>query len=192
MDTKEIKALLREECDYFPPEEIVDLFLNSMEEIHLRPKETLIAAGKRNHKVFILTDGVIRQVYRDEYGEHTRAFATAGTLFLSYPGYCINQPALMSIETCCESTCLVCDRTNFDKFMTDYPQFALWQLHLAYIQLYFYETKLSVIKGKAKDRLQALLKARPVILEKVPLGVIASYLGITQVHLSRLRRELLR
>lgn len=192
MDSARIKELLRGECDYYPSEEILDIFLDSMTERRLRPKETLIAAGERNENIYLLTDGVVRSVLRDEYGEHTRAFATGGTLFLSYSSYCLNRPALVSIEACCDSSCLVCTKSDFDSLLADYPEFAFWQLRLAYFQLHFYEMGLSIIKGRAKERFLALARNRPIILEKVPLKVIASYLGITQVYLSRLRHELLR
>ena len=42
----------------------------------------------------------------------------------------------------------------------------------------------------AEARYQKFLKEKPTIIRHVPLRHIASYLGITQRHLSRLRREL--
>ncbi len=41
----------------------------------------------------------------------------------------------------------------------------------------------------AEDRYRKFLRQRPSIIHHVPLGYIASYLGITQRHLSRLRRQ---
>lgn len=42
----------------------------------------------------------------------------------------------------------------------------------------------------AEDRYRKFLREKPTIIHQVPLGYIASYLGITQRHLSRLRREM--
>ena len=39
----------------------------------------------------------------------------------------------------------------------------------------------------ADYRYQQLLKNQPQILQRVPLSLVASYLGVTQRHLSRLR-----
>ena len=61
---------------------------------------------------------------------------------------------------------------------------------MAYCQLYFYEMKLCVIKGDARERFRSLIQNRPEILEKVPLNAIASYLGITPSYLSRLKKKL--
>src|SRR5690606_22475240 len=41
----------------------------------------------------------------------------------------------------------------------------------------------------AKQRYNDLIKNRPGLLKRVPVKHIASYLGITQVSLSRIRRE---
>lgn len=43
----------------------------------------------------------------------------------------------------------------------------------------------------AEDRYRKFLREKPTIIKHVPLHYIASYLGITQRHLSRLRREIL-
>ncbi|GAB2574822.1 Crp/Fnr family transcriptional regulator [Spirosoma areae] len=41
----------------------------------------------------------------------------------------------------------------------------------------------------AEDRYRKFLREKPTIIRHVPLRYVASYLGITQRHLSRLRRE---
>ena len=41
----------------------------------------------------------------------------------------------------------------------------------------------------AEDRYRKFLREKPSIIRHVPLSYVASYLGITQRHLSRLRRE---
>jgi len=41
----------------------------------------------------------------------------------------------------------------------------------------------------AEERYNKFVKENPNIIQNVPLGYIASYLGITQRHLSRLRKE---
>jgi hypothetical protein len=41
----------------------------------------------------------------------------------------------------------------------------------------------------AEDRYRRFLKEKPTIIRHVPLRYVASYLGMTQRHLSRLRRE---
>ncbi len=49
---------------------------------------------------------------------------------------------------------------------------------------------LSLINESAEQRYETLIKARPEIFQRAPLKYIASYLGITDTSLSRIRREL--
>lgn len=42
----------------------------------------------------------------------------------------------------------------------------------------------------AEDRYRKFLREKPTIIQHVPLAYVASYLGITQRHLSRLRKEI--
>jgi hypothetical protein len=42
---------------------------------------------------------------------------------------------------------------------------------------------------EAKERYENIMKNAPHILQRVPLGYIASYLGITQETLSRIRNK---
>ena len=49
---------------------------------------------------------------------------------------------------------------------------------------------LSLINETAEQRLESLVKIRPEIFQKAPLKNIASYLGVTDTSLSRIRREI--
>ena len=44
------------------------------------------------------------------------------------------------------------------------------------------------LTGNSKKRYEGLIKSYPALLNRVQLGYIASYLGITQVSLSRIRK----
>jgi CRP-like cAMP-binding protein len=54
----------------------------------------------------------------------------------------------------------------------------------------FKQRTLSLINETAEQRLANLVKVRPEIFQKAPLKNIASYLGITDTSLSRIRREM--
>jgi CRP-like cAMP-binding protein len=45
-------------------------------------------------------------------------------------------------------------------------------------------------KEKAERKYQDLLENHPDYLKHIPLNYLASYLGITQRHLSRIRKEI--
>ena len=145
---------------------------------------------KELDRILGITEGIMRSVYFDGVKERTLAFALPGTMSMSLHSYYMNRPVFLQHEACCEAAVLCSTKQNFDRFISLYPEFAQWALNMAYCQLYFYEMKLCVIKGDARERFRALIQNRPEILEKVPLNAIASYLGITPSYLSRLKKKL--
>lgn len=58
--------------------------------------------------------------------------------------------------------------------------------------LRMYEISHSLQSRSAGDRYEHLLREQPDIVQRVPLGHIASYLGITQQRLSVIRRQVKR
>ena len=190
MDTRILIEQLARESNYRLDDGIMELFLDSMTERRLRPKEVLIEFDTHNDQIYILTEGIMRSVYFDGVKERTLAFALPGTMSMSLHSYYMNRPVFLQHEACCEAAVLCSTKQNFDRFISLYPEFAQWVLNMAYCQLYFYEMKLCVIKGDARERFRSLIQNRPEILEKVPLNAIASYLGITPSYLSRLKKKL--
>jgi CRP-like cAMP-binding protein len=53
----------------------------------------------------------------------------------------------------------------------------------------FKQRTLSLINETAEQRYETLMRTRPEILQKAPLKCIASYLGVTDSSLSRIRRD---
>lgn len=55
--------------------------------------------------------------------------------------------------------------------------------------LHMYKISHSLQSRSASDRYEHLLREQPDIVQRVPMGHIASYLGITQQRLSVIRRQ---
>lgn len=190
MNDKSIVQLLKEECSFRPSDEIIGMFLASMEEIRLKPKERIIDYGRINTDVYCLKEGIIRMYHIEDSREITFGFATPGTVFLSPNSY-IRRPAFMMVENCKkESVILRMSRNKFNELITTSHEFSLWMFNIAMAQLCGCERKLNLINGTAKDRYLAVIKNRPEIIEAVPGNVIASYLGVTPQYLCNLKKEL--
>lgn len=56
--------------------------------------------------------------------------------------------------------------------------------------VYYEEASINMLTMNATDRYLNLLKERPQIIQQSPLKHIASYLGITDTSLSRIRKEI--
>lgn len=152
--------------------------------------KSIIRAGEVNEDVYIIVDGIMRTWHLDGDREVTQAFGTPPTFVISYHSYCAGMPSNINFEACTPMKLLKIRREDYDRLLADSPEFALWTLRQAQHQLYFYERKQGA-PGTAANRYRTLLKHIPDIIPRVPMRMIASYLGITPDYLSRLRRSLL-
>lgn len=187
-----MKLLLKEEVGYLPEGPGLDLVMNNAEWLEVRDKYIVIEMGKICPDVFILHDGIVRVWDFDGEKERTFGFGLPGTIFESKHSFVMHGPSYYQAETCCRSVILRIPEQVFWKAVKDDHSFAIFMLHNAYGELYSHEFKESTVNnGTAKERFEAMFKYRPVILEKVPQKIIASYLGITSEYFSMLKRQYL-
>ncbi len=192
-DMEEMKRLLKEEVGFLPSGPGLDSLLNQAEWLDVNAKYVVIEMGKTCPDVYILKDGIIRVWDFDGEKERTFGFGLPGTIFESKHSFVMHGPSYYQVETCCPSTILRIPEKEFWKTVENDHSFAIFMLHNAYGELYSHEFKESTINnGTAKERFEAMLKYRPVILEKVAQKIIASYLGITSEYFSVLKRRLLK
>ncbi len=196
IDQKEIdemKSLLKDEVGFLPAGPGLDHMLRHADWMRVDAKFVIIEMGKTCPDVFIVKDGIIRVWDFDGEKERTFGFGLPGTIFESKHSFVMHGPSYYQVETCCQSTILRIPEKEFWKTVESDHSFAIFMLHNAYGELYSHEFKESTVNnGTAKERFEAMLKYRPVILEKVPQKIIASYLGITSEYFSMLKRRLLK
>lgn len=186
---EQIKDLLRKECNYELSEPMLDRFIESMDEITLRPRDILVLSGEVDPDIYVVKEGILSHTYLDGFKEKTMFFSLPGTMTFASHSYYLGEPAFYQVEACCDSVILHLSKTRFDELIASSYEFCRWALSMAQCQLYYFEMKQAVINGNARERFNALIKNRPEIIGKIPLRTVASYLGITPSYLSRLKKE---
>ncbi len=190
-DKKRIHKLLEHECDYIMPEKIADEFLDAGEIIEVKKWDNVISSGDMNPDIYVVIEGILRCWYWDDDREITAFFSTLPTMAINYHTYYANKPSFYNFQACTPAKLLHIKKEIFDSLVERLPEFARWNLRVAQNQLYYLELKRDLNQGKAKDKYLSLMRELPDIMNSVPLQIVASYLGITPQHLSRLRRSLL-
>lgn len=188
-DLKDLAELLHAECPYRMADKTMDTFLGLMTEIPLRNKEALIPYGKFDPNIYVVKSGIVRHTYFSGLKEITFGFSLPGTVVISFYPFYRRELSFLQIESCGASAVMKVSNANFDRLTRESNDFARWMLSIYEAQLWHNEKKLAVMNGSAKERFEALIKNRPEIMENVPLGIIASYIGITPSSLSRLKRQ---
>ncbi len=186
----ELKKLLYEEYRYKISDSLLDEFIGAMTEVRLKNKEALIPYGKFDDSVYVLKSGIVRWCYFDGETERTYGFSNPGTMIISYHPHYMRRSSFFQIESCGESVVMKISKRKLDSLVEGSHEFALWMLSIQSRKLYFNEFKLAVISGTAKERYLSLIGDRPDMMARVPLNIIASYLGVTPTYLCRLKKEL--
>jgi len=189
-ERKKIKRLLEKDCDYAMPDTIADKFLDAGKIITVDKWQNVISAGDMNPDIYVVVEGILRCWYWDDDREITAFFSTLPTMAINYHTYYGNLPSFYNFQALTPSKLLHIKRADFNNLIEKYPDFARWNLRLAQNQLFYFEIKRKCNQGKAIDKYQSLIRELPDIMNTVPLQIVASYLGITPQHLSRLRRSM--
>lgn len=183
-----LKELLNQPVRTRLTKENMDKFFSLMTEEHYKAEELIIEEGNVNSNVYILREGIIRGVHNKGcYKETTLYFGQDGDYFISMHSFLENQPSFISVEACCDSIVMKISKEDIVGFARESLNFSNWALENAFGQLFAFEMKRKFITGDAYERYTSLVERRPEIIKNVSLKHIASYLGITQQSLSRLR-----
>ncbi len=156
------------------------------------PKDTIIEKAEtvhRNH-TFIVS-GFMRNFHLDNHAnEITNDLNEGSRFFTSYFHFMNRTVSNETIHTITDCELLQISRNDVDIAASqgitqkDYTVQLLNQRLEINKQRAFDMANLS-----AEERYTKFVKENPAIIRNIPLGYVASYLGITQRHLSRLRKE---
>lgn len=181
--------------DTFPISDYAANLIADNFEHKIIPKNNLtLQEGKINSDYIFLEDGFMRSYVLDTDGNEvtTNIFKPRQMVF-EVGSYFQRKPSNESIETITECRILIGKYDSFQKLFHSLPEFREFgRAILVKGFISFKERTIAMITEKAEQRYEKLLTESPEIFQQVPLKYIASYLGITDTSLSRLRKERLK
>ena len=117
--------------------------------------------------------------------------ATDGASIVSMKGYVNDEPGYETMELMENSVLYVLERKKLKELFLKDLHIANWGRRYAEMELLAAEERLiSMLSAVASERYHELLEKEPDLLQRLPLGSIATYLGITQASLSRIRAQI--
>lgn len=151
----------------------------------------LLRADKVESDIYFIKKGIVRAYADQPDNEVTFWFGREGETVLSMKSYVENAPGYETIETL--ETCELYE-LNSEKLKELFQE----DIHIANWGRIFAEKELLKTEERlisrqfrtATERYMELMYENPDLLRRVQLSHIASYLGITQVSLSRIRGEI--
>ena len=167
-------------------------FIYSISKEKALPKgEVLIRQGQAVKKTFFVTAGCLRSYCIDKNGkEHTLQFAIKNWWISDYIAIHNDELATLTVECLTASNIIEFNARELDEIHTRFPEFESYQRHnLERHVVSLHKRILNQLQLSAPERYDLFLKQYPDIEQYTRNYHIASYLGITQESLSRIRVE---
>ena len=157
------------------------------------PKKFKLAEeGKIARELYFINKGLIRLYYTKE-GEEITGFLFRENLFASsYDSFLRQTPGIQTLETLEDADLLVITKHALDHLYTVLPKMHILARKVAEQRFIHAQQVLSsYIMDSPEERYRKFAAENGDLLLRVPHHMIASYLGITPVSLSRIRKRVM-
>ena len=185
------REVLAEESDFPLTDSVYDLIVDAADEVSYGKREAIIVAGVVDPDVYIIKEGIVRGYILSQGVENNIYFGLEGTLLASMQSFSQGAPSIICVEACCQTTVLRLRKADVERLMDESNEFCRWIAGVFTRRSCYDELKAKVMNGDARWRYEWLECCRPELFEHVPLKAIASYLKMTEVHVSRIRKQIL-
>jgi CRP-like cAMP-binding protein len=172
--------------------EELTLIIPRYREMKFNKNDYLLKEGQVEKKYWFIESGFIRSYIIDTEGNDiTFNLYAAGDVVIDYPSIFFFAPTRENIQALTDCVCWEIDVDSFQELFGSVPNYREQQKGLL-VGSYFAlkEHSISLIADEAKDRYLKLLKEKPHIIQNVSLKHIATFLGVTDTSLSRIRKEI--
>lgn len=172
--------------------ETVEKITETFKDFKLKRNTRLLDKETISTKTYFLEKGYMRSYIQNEDGEEVTTNIYWGPCFVNdFLSFFKQQPTKEIYETITKCSFWETSLENVQKNFHTIPEFREFSRLLFVINYYKLNDRLiETVSQKAETRYLQLLKKQPHIFHHVPLKIIASYLGIADSTLSRIRKDI--
>lgn len=148
----------------------------------------LITEGKICDQIYFVEQGCLRGYYNHDGKEISYWFAFENDFVTSFYSFISRQPCVENIQALESCTLWAVSWRDLQKLYDRHPD--IERLGRLMNERYYMRLEERFVRNhfkEARERYENLMAHAPHFLQRIPLGHIASYLGITQETLSRIR-----
>lgn len=161
--------------------------------------EYALKPGERPSEVLFICSGLLRYFYAEDLAFHGKDGKDSNKVFLAEGMFsgpvagCPSLDALCGIQALEPTVALVADATAFNALYDRHPIFDRLGRKLGEWWLGHKESRSRAFQTQdARERYLSFTRMHGELAQRIPQYHIASYLGVTEVSLSRIRRSLAR
>lgn len=169
----------------------IDLVTSKATALDLQKDAYFSEAGKIPRQIGFIVDGVIRGCYYNNKGEEiTRCFISENSLVVDYVNFEANAASAEYLQACTDCSLIVFSKQNWEELSNIIVGWDNIKNKMVQLCMYQKSRKGPVISQDATTRYLEFMENYPSLTNRVPLAYIASYLGVTQQSLSRIRKNI--
>ncbi|GAA6465665.1 cyclic nucleotide-binding domain-containing protein [Bacteroides thetaiotaomicron] len=184
-----MENILKRIKEYYPvSEDSLNALKHCFRQQVFPPKINIIRAGYRDKQVYFIEKGITRSYIQYNGKDITTWFSVEGDATCGSWDLYHNKAGFEYVETLEETLTYAIPIEKLNGLYKSHIDIANWMRVLQqenFLQLQ--DIHISRLNLSAQERYEKLLKEYPDICRRVNLGYIASFLGITQPSLSRIR-----
>jgi len=171
-------------------------YTNCFKRMEVPTKTVLIHEGDISNKTFLIEKGCIRAFFNNAGKDVTLQFFFENNIVASIESFRKQLPSLAAIETIEPSILWVIQKKDFDRIIHEITEIPLLRdkvIDTIFERTYVYmKHHFSFINDTPQQRYLNLIKDMPQVIQRIPQHYIASYLGVSTVHLSRIKSKILK
>lgn len=167
------------------------ILLNSLQKSFVAKNDFLLKEGNICRHLYFVEQGALRGFYNLDGKEITYWFGFENDFVTSFHSYTTGTVAVENIQLIEGSIVWSIDKTTLTNLLNEHHE--IERLVRIIYEKYYLKLEERFVNAQfktARELYENLLQNNPHIIERVPLGYIASYLGISQETLSRIRSQL--
>ena len=154
--------------------------------------EILLKHGEITKYGYFVKSGCLKSYTIDKAGkEHIIQFAPEDWMISDLDSYTNQTPTVLFIEAIEESEVLVISRSDFKDF-EDMDREFVNQTAIKFRNNLIASNKriIALLSASSKERYIDFIETYPTLVNRLPLKLIASYIGVTPEYLSEIRRKI--
>ncbi|MEQ9301965.1 MAG: Crp/Fnr family transcriptional regulator [Cyclobacteriaceae bacterium] len=169
----------------------LELVLSQFVRVEFKKNDFLVRAGNVANYYYFLESGFVRSYAIDlEGNDITSKFYSRQDIVIDWHSYFLKAPCKEFIQAITDGVGWKITFADFMKLFSIEAFREVGRTKLVYDYFGLKNHTVAMVTEPAKDRYKQLVKDKPDIALNAPLKHIATYLGITDTSLSRIRKEI--
>lgn len=169
-------------------------YLPFQKRLEVAAKTVLLEEGRVSQHYYFIEKGCIRTYFNNNGDSKTVQFFFENEGLMSFDSFINNVPSQFTIETLEPSVIYELPKQYVMQLIEELSAEKTFTQMVLYMssrrQTHYINEFVSFIRDTPEQRYLHLLTERPHIIQRIPQHYIASYLGVSTVHLSRIKSKL--